>query len=294
MFYVLIYIFVFILGLLFGSFLNVVADRVINGESIVKGRSHCDSCKKTLTARDLIPVLSIIVAKFKCRYCGTKLSLYYPFSELLTGIAFVVIFNYSNVLNQTNIYSILSLVYLLLIACFYIVLFLTDIKYRLIPNSFVIIGVITVALYTIGLLVVQYVSIYSNLAHDNFGQYLLKTDYFKDAVLIALRGLGVTTLSSIGIALFFILLIVVTRGRGMGAGDATLGFLIGFVNGFPNNILAIFLGFALGSVISIVLIIARNKTVKDTVPFGPFLIAGSVISYFWGTQILNLYYGLFR
>lgn len=294
MFYVLIFTFVFILGLLFGSFLNVVADRVINGESIIKGRSHCDSCKKTLVARDLIPIISIVIAKFKCRYCGTNLSLYYPFSELLTGVAFVVIFGYSNILAQPSIYSFLSFVYLLLIACFYIVLFLTDIKYRLIPNSIVIIGVITVVLYTLALLSIQYISIYSNLANDNFGQYLLRTDYFKDAVLIALRGLGVTTLSSIGIALFFILLILITRGRGMGAGDATLGFLIGFVNGFPNNILAIFLGFALGSLVSIGLIIARTKTVKDTVPFGPFLITGSVISYFWGTQLLDIYYGLFR
>src|SRR3990167_9673658 len=84
------YIFLFVLGLAVGSFLNVLIDRLPREESI-KGRSHCDDCKKTLSWNDLIPILSYVGLRGKCRYCKTNLSWQYPFIELLTTVIFVYI-----------------------------------------------------------------------------------------------------------------------------------------------------------------------------------------------------------
>src|SRR3990167_3921575 len=83
-------LFLFIFGLFVGSFLNVLVDRLQNNENPLTGRSHCDHCKKTLAWYDLIPLLSFVSTKGKCRYCGYRLSLFYPSIELVTGLLFTV------------------------------------------------------------------------------------------------------------------------------------------------------------------------------------------------------------
>ncbi|HEX8932138.1 MAG TPA: prepilin peptidase, partial [Patescibacteria group bacterium] len=82
-------IILFILGICIGSFLGVIVDRLPRGESIIKGRSYCEFCKKKLTFLDLFPVFSFIFLGGRCRYCHKKLSWYYPLIELLTGLSFV-------------------------------------------------------------------------------------------------------------------------------------------------------------------------------------------------------------
>ena len=79
----------------------------------------------------------------------------------------------------------------------------------------------------------------------------------------------------------------------MGGGDVKLGFLIGLFNGFPHNILAVFLGFLLGSLYSGFMILLNKKSLKDTIAFGPFLILGSIISFIWGQEIIFWYLNLF-
>jgi prepilin signal peptidase PulO-like enzyme (type II secretory pathway) len=102
-----------------------------------------------------------------------------------------------------------------------------------------------------------------------------------------------TVISAFVIGLFFFLLTKIKDGKAMGGGDVKLAFLIGLFNGFPYNVLAIFLGFLFGSVFSLGLILMKRKTVKDTVPFGPFLILGSVVALIWGSQIIDWYINLY-
>jgi prepilin signal peptidase PulO-like enzyme (type II secretory pathway) len=131
------------------------------------------------------------------------------------------------------------------------------------------------------------------LQNDDFGKYLLKVGFFEDQVGLAVRSLGYNFGSAIAIMLFFFFIVWVTRGRGMGGGDIRLGLLVGLVNGFPYNLLAVFLGFFIGAVVSIGLVLTRKKTLKSVVPFGPFLILGSLICFVWGSEILNWYLNLF-
>lgn len=290
---VLLYGLTFISGLFFGSFFNLVADRIPKGKKIVKGRSECDFCHHKLAPKDLIPVLSFLSTKGKCRYCHKKLSWYYPFSEILTGIFFVGAAHLSGIFTVVSFKTVVTFIYLAVISGFYVTLLLTDLKYRLIPDKIVIPGIIFILIYMVYTVAFYYFSAYLRLKNDSFGTYLLEAGYLKVQLFIILERLGVVALSSLGIAIFFALLVFFTKGRGMGGGDIRLGIFIGLFNGFPFNIMAIFFGFVIGAFVSLVLVLLRRKTLKDTVPFGPFLITGSLIALLWGTTLWQFYASLF-
>lgn len=289
----LLYILTFISGLFFGSFLNLVADRINTKQRILTGRSRCDHCNKYLKAKHLIPIVSFIIQKGKCAYCGKKLSWYYPVSEIMTGLVFVGAAYYSNILNFVGYSTIITFAYLLVIGSVYVTLVLTDLKHRLIPNKIVYPAIFFSLLFVIFTSAFYLVLYYRQLQADPFGSYLIQAGYFKLLVFNVLRSVGAVLISSTAIAGFFALLVYLTKGRGMGGGDIRLGFLIGIFNGFPQNIVAIFSGFIMGALVSLILIMLKMKTLKDTVPFGPFLIAGSIVALLWGTHIWNFYINLF-
>lgn len=290
---ILYYIFIFVAGAVFGSFFNVVADRSVTGESVLFGRSKCDHCKKPLKVKNLFPIISFLIQKGKCSDCGKKLSWYYPFSEIASGLIFVGCAHFTQLFQSSGLGYSLAFSYLVTIFSIYLIIFLTDVKYRIIPDKVVFAGIWFVLLFFISYSVINFYLTYKAMSADEFGKYLISSGFFTQQIISALKNFGVMLLSSFGIALFFLLLIFVTRGRGMGGGDVKLGFLIGLVNAFPTNVLAIFLGFLLGAVFSLILILFKRKTIKDTIAFGPFLILGSVIAFFFGNVILSWYSGLF-
>ncbi len=131
-------ILIFTIGLMVGSFLNVVIYRLPEGESIVFPPSHCPDCNHKLKFHDLIPVISFLSLSGKCRYCGSKISWQYPLVELITGILYLLLYLQYG-------YSTKILILMLLISAL-IVISLIDLKYKIIPNiisySFIIIGLI--------------------------------------------------------------------------------------------------------------------------------------------------------
>ena len=138
---VLLFIIIFLIGLAVGSFLNALIYRLSKDESVLSSknsklfgfaRSYCPKCKHKLRWYDLIPVLSFIVLKGKCRYCHQKISWQYPLVELTTGILFLSIFNEFLICNQFSILNFqnwITTFYLFLISCFLIVIFVYDLKY---------------------------------------------------------------------------------------------------------------------------------------------------------------------
>ena len=116
-------VFIFLLGLAVGSFLNVVICRLENKEPIIFGRSHCPKCGAVLKWFDLIPLLSFLLQRGRCRYCHKKISFQYPMVEIFTGAIFLLIFNF-----QFSIFN-------LLIACFLIIIFVYDLKHYIIPDK---------------------------------------------------------------------------------------------------------------------------------------------------------------
>lgn len=246
---------VFILGLFIGSFLNVLSDRLPKGESPFKGRSHCEFCKKTLSPLDLVPLFSFIVLGGKCRYCKKKLSYYYPLSEFITGLLFVYVFISSTNGGDLNVDHSLLIVYYLFIVSSLIVIFLTDIKYGIIPFNVVLIALITALVY--------------------------KFAYFSS-------DLSLSFISALFSFLAFLLIFLFTKGRGMGFGDVVYVFLMGFLLSYPKIVLGMYIAFISGAVISLVLVGAKKKNIKGgTIPFGPFLVSGTIISMFFGDLLIS-------
>lgn len=239
----------FIFGCSIGSFLNVLIDRIPRHESVITGRSHCDSCKKMLVWYDLFPLFSFLFLLGKCRYCHKKIGWQTVIVEALTGILFAFT-GYSLLFTGASSLLLLStLLYILFIFSCFITIAFIDAKYGIIPNLFVYPGIL-------------FALFYHTFFPDTFFAYLF---------------------SGLGAGCFFFLLFAITKGRGMGFGDVKLALLLGFFLGFPKIIVALYIAFLTGAVIALILIVKKKKKFsKSTIPFGPFLILGTLIAFFYG------------
>ncbi len=244
-----------LIGLIIGSFLNCLIWRMYKEEGI-GGRSYCPKCRKSIAWYDNIPLLSFIILRGSCRYCKQKISWQYPIVELAGAILFPVFF-YINISNP-QLTLILSRDWLLVSA--FIVIFVYDLRFQMIP--------MLIVWPTLALVFIL------NLFLGFFWGNLL---------LYAVIG-----------CLFFGLQYYITKGRGIGSGDIWLGALLGLV--FPVFglfFLALFLAYIIGAIISSFLLINNKKSLKSKVPLGPFLIIGAIITLIWGQQIIVWYLSLF-
>ena len=249
----------FVIGVCVGSFLNVLIDRIPREESVVKGRSHCEKCKKNLEWHDLIPLFSFIFLRGKCRFCRSSIGLYYPIVELTTGLLFV--FSFLLLPDGSIKYQVLSIKYLLFWIYYFfiisslIVIFFTDLKYGIIPDKIIYPAIFVSSLF----LIFQY----PGIPISNF-------------------------LSAVGGFVFFFLLFLITKGKGMGFGDVKLVFLMGLFLGFPKIIAVLYISFLTGAIVSLILVLGKKKNFfGGTVPFGPFLIFGTIIAWFFGKIVLQ-------
>jgi len=244
-------IFIFVLGLIVGSFLNCVILRTYKGESFIVGRSYCPKCKHDLKPWDLIPVLSYLILRGKCRHCGNKISSQYPLVELSTAIIF------SFVYLQVGLTS--KMIYLLVIMAIFIVIFVYDLKYYIVPDKFVFSGIIISAIWV----------------------------FLTGDILI-------TFASAIGASFFFFLIWFFSKGLAMGFGDVKLAFLIGLLLGWPNVVVGLFLGFFFGAIIGTISLLINQKNLKSEIPFAPFLLSGAFVALFWGDKIVQWYLSLIK
>jgi len=253
----LVEIFVFILGTIIGSFLNVVILRYNTGESIINNRSRCFSCGKKLEWYELIPIISFLIQTGKCRKCKSKISWQYPIVELLTGFLFLAIFLKSG-------YSLITGYWLLVISLL-IVIAVYDLYHQIIPDSLV---------YIFDILTFLNLFQISRLASEQAS--------FKFQVSSFLAGL-----------LFFVFfgsLWLVSHGKWMGLGDAKLSLGISWLLGVFKGILALLLSFWTGALVGIFLLFFFKKeyNLKSRIPFGPFLVLGIIIAFLFGDVIIKL------
>lgn len=286
----------FLVGIFLGSLTYCLALRSLANESFW-GRSRCPICKHKLSWLDLVPLLSYILLLGRCRYCKKNFPPIYIGVEVLLGILIGLLFltNF-----QTTIFAIpfwwLSPAFLenllkIFILCVFVSVVITDLSKGLIPDritypsiAFVLISSLLLSIYKI---ILAYFSFKSNLVW----KYLLPpfSSYFYHYSLDLLFPFVGGIISAIIISIFFGGLIFFTKGRGMGGGDLKLGVFIGLALGFPNSLLAILMAFFSGSVIGVVMLLLRKKSFGQTIPFGPFLSFGSLVTLFWGEAIINWY-----
>ncbi|RLD02646.1 MAG: prepilin peptidase [Chloroflexota bacterium] len=255
---------IFSFGTAVGSFINAFEYRLRHKEPIAFSRSRCPNCHHLLAWFDLIPLLSFVLLRGRCRYCGERISLQYPLVELVTGFLFIAFYVGGRLGNLEWAVGTHYLLLFFILACLEII-FLYDLKYSLIPDEVVLPASLITLIY-------QFFAALFGVAGCPISQ--LPSSLFN----CMFNYLG----SGIGAAVFFLFLAAITRGKGMGGGDVKLAVLMGLVLGFPGIVYALYIAFISGAVVSLFLIFLRKKKFGQTVPFGPFLVAGTLLIMFLG------------
>lgn len=245
-------IFFFIFGLVIGSFLSALSYRYPKNISVLKGRSICDYCGRIISWYDNIPLISYLILKGKCRYCGKPISLRYPIIEFVTGFGFVILFLFLRGSIPQILYSLLIFIILELI-------FIIDFEYQIIPDVFTFFAIFTVVLY---LLLI-------------YPQYLF-----------------VNLFAGFAASLFLLLVNFMTRGRGMGLGDVKFAIFGGLLMGnhtFSWLMTSFLTGGIAGSIL-ILIGKARLKDRIAFGPFLILGIALTMVLGDWILKFLNLYF----
>lgn len=247
----LIFLFAFLIGLVVGSFLNVVILRGARGEGL-GGRSHCDACGKKLRPAELIPIISFVIQKARCRSCGAALSWCYPLMEAGCAAFFVLLAGRFLGGIGTGYDALLALAAFPAAAAL-IVLVVSDLRFQILPD-----GAVAV-LFFFGILA-------------SIGRGTLAAD----------------AIAALAIAAFFAGLWLFSRGAWMGLGDAKLALATSLVVGFPASVSAFLFSFWLGGIWGALLLFSGRKGLSSRIPFGPFILAGALLAYFFSASLLGL------
>ena len=247
-----------LLGLAVGSFFNVCIDRLPRSLSIVALPSHCERCQHRLTPLDLVPVLSYLWLRGRCRYCKAPIPRRILLVEAVTGLLFAyVAFRYEVTLETVVVLGFVGIL---------IVVFFIDLEHSLILNR-VMYPAVAAALLVAPV--------------GPLGQGQDAPHAYLDAIL------GVT----IGGGVLYVIFLA-ARG-GFGGGDVKLGGFVGAILGIPQIVVALPLSFIAGGLFALSLLVLKVRGRTDAIPFGPFLVGSALVSLFWGQAIFDWYRGIF-
>jgi leader peptidase (prepilin peptidase)/N-methyltransferase len=239
------------LGLVVGSFLNVVIYRLPRRESVVSPGSRCTACAQPIGWRDNVPVLSYLLLRARCRACGARISVRYPVVEIVTAAAFVATyfaFGWTPLLGVR-----------LLFAAAMIALFCIDLEHQILPDRITLPGIVLGLVFSLFLPPGLASAAIGLLIGGGF-LWLVGEAYYRYA-----------------------------GEEGMGGGDVKMLAMIGAFLGWPLTILTLVLSSLVGSAIGLGIIILRRGGLKSALPFGTFLALSGLIASIWGTRILDWY-----
>lgn len=254
--------FVFILGLILGSFLNCLLWRLKVNES-VGGRSYCPHCRQQLTWYENIPLFSFIFLRGSCRYCHKKISWQYPLVELSCALlfSFVYIFWKNNLASELSFSTIfiLNIVRDWVFVFILLLIFVYDLLWQKVPMLALWPGIVIVSLLSL----------------------FLGTPFLSLLLAVSLA------------VSFFLAQYLITKGKGLGSGDIWIGAFLAtrFVD-LGHLSLAIFSTYMIGSIVAIVLLLKKKKKMRSKLPLGPFLVTGALISLFFAKEIIDWYLSL--
>jgi leader peptidase (prepilin peptidase) / N-methyltransferase len=244
-------LFIFVVGTVVGSFLNVCIFRLPAEASIVKPRSQCPYCHHSIRNCDNIPLISFIILRGKCRDCGGKISWRYPLVELITALLALLLFLKFSLTLSFLIFFIFTAVL--------IVITFIDLDHQIIPGILTLPGIPIFCLAAI---------------------FLLKIPWL-EALLGLLIGGGI---------LFTIAFVyqLISKREGMGGGDIKLLAMIGGFFGWKSLMFILLFSSFSGAIVGITAMIIKKHDMKYAVPFGPFLSAAAVAYLFWGDTFMRL------
>lgn len=244
-------LFYFGFGALVGSFLNVCVTRLPKEESILWPRSHCDHCKKKLPWVDLIPLVSALLLRGRCRFCQKKIPIEYFIVELVT--AFLAIWTFDQFGFRPQGFA-----YFLFVASL-VVITVIDIHHRIIPDVISLGGTVLGFLLSLHFLDIDIIESLMGILVGGGFLLILAWTYFK-----------------------------FTSREGMGGGDIKLAAMIGAFLGYKSILLVLFLSSILGSFWGLFMILLKKESLRAALPFGPFLAGAALITLFYGDLLFYL------
>ena len=257
----------FVLGTVFASFLGCMGWRMCKGESVLTGRSHCDTCGHVLGARDLIPILSYIMNKGRCRHCGTPIVTWNLYGEIAMGVLFALL-TYTN---NGLFYLSLSLFFI----CILYLVTITDLCDQIIPDGAILVAIVVKVIHSC---VGWYYGWFGNIA------YMEKPALVKVLLGLLLDGLSV----SLPLLLLTLLMEKLWKKEAMGGGDIKLIFVTGLYLGWKNNLLMMLVACIVGIIVGLI----QTKD-ESYFPFGPSIAIAAVFCLLFGDSIIGWYLSLF-
>ena len=237
------FIFIIIIGALWGSFANVCIYRLPLDKGVVSGRSFCPKCKKKITWVDNIPIISFLLIQGKCRKCKKKISFQYPLVETISAFTFFIIYYLYGITTTTLLLIVLGLSF--------IIIFFIDLKHYIIPDSL-----------TFPMMILGFIKSFDPNLNSLFPDYI-------NSLIGGLFGYG-----SIWSIIYFYK--VVRKKEGMGLGDAKLLAVIGFWFGWISIPFVIFISSVVALITVTPSLMNKSKKLSSEIPFGPFIIIGCI------------------
>jgi len=258
-----VYVIIVIIGLIVGSFVNLLVYRIPQGKSLFSPHS-CPDCGARLTMPEIVPVAGYITLRGKCRHCGARIPPRCLLVEFMTAVVFAVLYHKYKLSVPLFAFAFLMTI---LIAIFFI-----DIDHRIIPNGLVLAGLAGGFIFFV-------VNCFKPMP-GIFGD-----DRWWTPLAGLLPGSGFLLLVAILGSIFY------KTEDAMGMGDVKLMAPIGLFTGWKLCLAALFISVAIGGIASIFLLLTGTKKRKDTVAFGPFIVTGTFISIIWGWDLFSWYFG---
>jgi leader peptidase (prepilin peptidase)/N-methyltransferase len=258
----LIIFIIFLFGSCIGSFLNVVILRLPEDQKLT-GRSHCPNCLNTLRPLELVPLFSYLFLSGKCRHCGYKISARYFIIEFITGALFALSWW---LVQPQNFFGFVLLIKDVFIISALLAVFVIDLEHYIILDSIVFPAAFAALLLNLIL------NLSARQPILNFHSYFLSA-----------------IVGAVAAPLPFFLGWFFSKGRWMGFGDVKLAIFLGAALGWPIVGVGLMAAVFLGGIVSLILLMLTDKTLKSQVPFGTFLALGSVLALFYGQTLLHWY-----
>lgn len=259
---IVLYMIVFLFGLVVGSFLNVCIYRIPRDISIIIPSSRCPSCNNPIKPQDNIPLFSYIMLGGKCRFCKARISMRYPLVEFLNAVFYVALLWRFGFGWHTLVYFVFSSAL--------IVIAFIDLDFRIIPDRITLSGI------PLGFIA---------------GSLILTDPFSRSALLGMTNSLIGMASGFVGFYLIALAGSAILKKEAMGGGDIKMMAMVGAVMGWKAVILTTFIGSLVGSIVGVVLMVFKGKNRHAKIPFGPFLAFGAVFTLFFSQDILFWYLG---
>mgnify|MGYP001613985970 CR=1 FL=1 len=250
----MVYLYLLLIGLVVGSFVNVVIYRVPIGRQIVTGRSSCTRCRQILAWYDLIPIFSYLILHGRCRYCGQTINWWYLVGELFISLAFVFSYYWFGDYPISHRFFVIFLLIILF------TLLMTDLKYLILPDGVILAGFIG----AMGFGLAEKYGIVAN-------SWSLVTAF--------------NFLSALSLFLILYLVWFFSKGKWLGFGDVKFAALVGLIFGFNGGIFIIYLAVVMGGILGVSLLLLRQANLSTKLPFGSFISLAGMIYIFTGTTL---------